>query len=219
MNPLALFVLFVTGGAIAAVVTRRAQSQPAVYAADIDDADVAGSFAAAEPAAPVAAGFPAVEAPDIFQTVTAAVSNTLKKIFTVPAAGQQYADAIRAAEVKYSLPDGLLARTLYQESRFRPEIINGSVRSSAGAIGIAQFMPGTARDLGVDPLNPWQSIDGAARYLRQHFNKFGSWDQALAAYNWGQGNQAKDLRDGIVGNQWPTETRNYVAQILADVDV
>lgn len=214
MNPFALLLLFVLGGAAAAAVMRRATLQPLQYAADIDDADVSGSIAAAEPAAPAAFGFPAVEAPNIFQTFTAAVTDQLKKIFTVPTAGQPYADAIRAAEVKYSLPDSLLARVLYQESRFRQDIITGATKSSAGAVGIAQFMPATARDLGIDPLNTDQSIDGAGRYLRQLFNQTGSWDRALAAYNWGIGNVQRKGLDAA-----PLETRNYVSQVLADVAV
>jgi len=214
MNPLAFIALFILGAAGVAVVMRRATTQPMAYGADIDDADVAGSIATIEPAAAPAAAFPAVAAPDIFQTVTAAVNNTLKKIFTVPAAGQQYADAIRAAETKYGLPDSLLARVLYQESRFRQDIITGSTRSSAGAVGIAQFMPATAADLGVNPLDPWQSIDGAARYLKQLYNQTGSWDRALAAYNWGIGNVQ---RKGLTAA--PLETRNYVSQVLADVAV
>lgn len=146
----------------------------------------------------------------------AAVLDTLgasvTRLFQLPERAAPYAEAIRTAEVNFSLPSGLLARLLYQESRFRPEIIDGRVASSAGAQGIAQFMPGTARELGIDPLDAQASIGAAARYLRAQFDRFGSWAQALAAYNWGPGNlQRKGLGAA------PAETRRYVADILADV--
>jgi soluble lytic murein transglycosylase-like protein len=134
--------------------------------------------------------------------------------WALPAAGQAFADEIRAAEVRYSLPENLLARLLYQESRFRPEIIDGSVRSSTGAIGIAQFMPATAAELSVDPTDPHASIKAAAKMLRRLYDKFGDWSSALAAYNWGEGNVA---RKGIA--QLPEETAKYVAEISADVSI
>ncbi|MFX7816610.1 transglycosylase SLT domain-containing protein, partial [Acinetobacter baumannii] len=66
------------------------------------------------------------------------------------------------------VPVSVLAWLLWKESRYRQDIINGTVRSSAGALGIAQFMPATARDeLGSEAaaLAPAQAIPGAARYL------------------------------------------------------
>jgi soluble lytic murein transglycosylase-like protein len=129
-----------------------------------------------------------------------------------PARAAPYLAAIAQAEDKYSIPPQLLARLLYQESRYRPEIIDGSVRSSAGAIGIAQFMPATAAEMGVDPLNADSSIDGAARYLRRLYDGTGTWAGALAAYNWGIGNVR---RRGL--GAAPAETREYVSAILGDV--
>src|SRR5574341_1039962 len=64
----------------------------------------------------------------------------------LPPRAAPYAELIVAAEARYALPAGLLGRTLYQESRFRPEIVAGAVASDAGAIGIAQFVPETAAD-------------------------------------------------------------------------
>lgn len=125
---------------------------------------------------------------------------------------QQYRGAIAAAEVRYGLPNGMLARLLYQESRYRPDIISGAKKSSVGALGIAQFMPATAAQFGIDPLNPGQAIDAAGRYLGQLYKQFGTWDKALAAYNWGPGNVA---RKGLASA--PAETRNYFTQILADL--
>jgi len=82
-----------------------------------------------------------------------------------------------------------------------------------GALGIAQFMPATAADLGIDPLDPFQAIDGAGRYLASLYRMFGNWTQALAAYNWGAGNvQRKGLTNA------PAETVAYYSSILADVN-
>jgi len=142
------------------------------------------------------------------------IGATVSKIFTVPPAGAPYVDTIAKAETDHGIPPSLLARVLFQESRFRQDIITGQVKSPTGALGIAQFMPATAADLGVDPLDPTAAIDAAAEYLRALFDKLGSWPKALAAYNWGIGNVQ---RKGIA--RAPLETRNYVNQILADVTV
>lgn len=125
----------------------------------------------------------------------------------------KYANIIAMAEAQNGIPPNMLARLLYQESRYREDIITGKTRSPVGALGIAQFMPATAREMGIDPLNPPQAINGAARYLARLYDKFGNWTEALAAYNWGSGNvQRKGLANA------PTETRNYFVQILADVN-
>ncbi|MCK9991394.1 MAG: hypothetical protein RugAbin2_02408 [Rugosibacter sp.] len=125
---------------------------------------------------------------------------------------EKYAGMVSAAESRYSLPDGMLARLLWQESRYREDIINGSTRSPVGAMGIAQFMPATAKEFGIDPLNPAQAIDAAGKYLSRLYGRFGNWSEALAAYNWGQGNVA---RKGLA--KAPAETRNYFASILSDL--
>lgn len=125
----------------------------------------------------------------------------------------KYAAAIAAAEAAHGLPVDMLARLLWQESRYREDIIKGRVRSPAGALGIAQFMPATARELGIDPLDPAQAIPAAGGYLARLFRMFGNWSEALAAYNWGMGNVQ---RKGLAAA--PRETRNYYAQILADVN-
>jgi len=124
-----------------------------------------------------------------------------------------YKDAIDAAEKKYGIPESLLARQLYQESRFRPDIISGATKSSANAVGIAQFIPATAKEYGVDPTDPEQSIDGAARYMSDIKKDSATWADALAKYNWGMGNFTAG--GGLAGA--PKETRDYVHQILADV--
>lgn len=121
--------------------------------------------------------------------------------------GTEFRPAFRAAEDKYSLPHGLLERMAWQESRFNPRAV-----SPVGAQGIMQFMPATAREFGIDPFEPYQSIDAAGRYVAQLYRKFGDWPRAIAAYNWGMGNVA---RKGLA--KAPAETREYYASILADV--
>lgn len=123
-----------------------------------------------------------------------------------------YREAIAAAELRHGLPADMLARLLWQESHYRDDIITGQTKSPAGALGIAQFMPGTARDMGINPLDPWQSIDAAGKYLAQQYASFGTWAQALAAYNWGPGNVR---RKGLA--EAPAETRAYFTSILSDI--
>lgn len=123
-----------------------------------------------------------------------------------------YRLAIAAAELARGIPTGLLARLLYQESHYRTDIIDGSTRSATGALGLAQFMPATAAELGIDPLDPFQAIEGAARYLRRMYDAFGDWRLALAAYNAGPGNVKK--YNGVPPF---TETQKYVAEIASDV--
>jgi soluble lytic murein transglycosylase-like protein len=130
-----------------------------------------------------------------------------------PAAAGPYRAAIAAAEAKNGLPANLLLRQLDVESdHFSPDVISGTRRSRAGAIGIAQFMPATAASKGLNASDPFASINQAAADMREMFNKFGSWSLALAAYNWGQGNLK---RQGI--GAAPAETRDYIARILGPI--
>jgi hypothetical protein len=108
------------------------------------------------------------------------------------------------AEMEGVDPD-LFELVIGQESNFRPD-----ARSPAGAIGLAQLMPGTASDLGVDPTDPVDNLRGGARYLRQQIDAFdGDIGLALAAYNAGPGNVRK--YGGIPPFR---ETENYVSTIL-----
>jgi peptidoglycan DL-endopeptidase CwlO len=116
-----------------------------------------------------------------------------------------YNQLFTAATAKYGLPQGLLAAVAQTESGG-----NASAISPAGAIGLMQIMPGTARGLGVDPRDPAQAVDGAARLLSSHLRDFGSLDLALAAYNAGPGAVRK--YDGIPPY---SETQNYVRKVTA----
>ena len=123
-----------------------------------------------------------------------------------------YIKNIYDVEDAYEIPRHLLKRLLYQESAFLPENISGQNKSSAGAIGIAQFMPATAEEVGIDPLVPEQAIEGAGRYLKSLKDQTGDWVSALAAYNGGPGRLAEK---GLA--RMPKETRNYVEEITLDV--
>ena len=81
--------------------------------------------------------------------------------------------------------------------------------SLAGAVGLMQLMPATARGLGVDPRNPAQAIDGAARLLKNHLDTFGSTSLALAAYNAGPG--AVQRYGGVPPYR---ETQQYVQRVI-----
>ena len=116
-----------------------------------------------------------------------------------------YLPLIREAELRHRLPPRLLRALIWAESRFNPLAV-----SPAGAAGLAQLMPATARELGVtNRHDPRQNIDGGARYLRQMLDRFGSVHLALAAYNAGPGAVTK--AGGIPGNR---ETPGYVRSVL-----
>jgi hypothetical protein len=113
---------------------------------------------------------------------------------------------INAAESRHGLPLGLLDALIWTESRYNPMAL-----SKAGAVGLAQLMPGTARELGVaNRYDPVASIDGGARYLRQMLDRFGSVHLAVAAYN--AGPNAVLRAKGIPLNG---ETPGYVRNVLA----
>lgn len=115
-----------------------------------------------------------------------------------------YIAEARAAARRHGIPEDLFLRLVRQESGWNPRAV-----SRKGAVGLAQLMPGTARQLGVDPRDPAQNLDGGARYLALQHRKFGSWRLALAAYNAGPG--AVEKHGGVPPFR---ETRNYVRVIL-----
>lgn len=121
-----------------------------------------------------------------------------------------YVAKITAVELANGIPAGMLVRLAWQESRFRDDIISGRVVSSAGAKGMFQLMPIHWKY--VNPIDWEASADYAGAELARLYRVFGTWSQALAAYNWGEGNLKKY---GIAAA--PAETRNYYNQILADI--
>jgi transglycosylase-like protein with SLT domain len=92
---------------------------------------------------------------------------------------------------------------------------NGNVVTSPrGALGVFQLLPSTAAQLGVDPTDVNDNIRGGITYLKQLYQKYGTWDQALAAYNWGPGNVDKAA---AAGTSWPVSVYNYAAAIIGRV--
>lgn len=121
----------------------------------------------------------------------------------------KYEPIIGKAAKATGLPVSFLEAVIAQESGGNP-----LAKSKAGAGGMMQLMPGTAKDLGVSNVfDPEQNIMGGAKYLKQNLDKFGSPELALAAYNAGPGNVQK------YGNKIPpfNETQSYVQNIMKNV--
>jgi hypothetical protein len=110
------------------------------------------------------------------------------------------------AAAENDLPTPLFKRLIWQESRFRSDVV-----SPVGARGIAQFMPGTAAERGLkNPFDPFQALPASAAFLRDLVGQFGNFGLAAAAYNGGPGRVSRWL-EGKGG--LPKETRDYVVQI------
>ena len=126
---------------------------------------------------------------------------TTAELATVPS---QYQSLVTAASAKYGVPFSLLSAQINQESGWQPSVV-----SSAGAEGIAQFMPGTAASNNVNAMDPSSAIPGMASLMAGYFKEFGSWADALAAYNAGPG--AVEKYDGVPPY---SQTQSYVSDIL-----
>jgi soluble lytic murein transglycosylase-like protein len=122
-----------------------------------------------------------------------------------PGAATPFAAEIDAAAARHGVNPALLRGLIRAESNFNPR-----AGSPAGAQGLTQLMPGTARGLGVtNPFDPVQSINGGAKYLRQQLDRFGGdVTKALAAYNAGPG--AVQRFGGVPPY---AETQNYVKRV------
>lgn len=116
----------------------------------------------------------------------------------------EYLEVARAVAAKHGVPEDLFLRLVQQESGWNPGAL-----SLKGASGLAQLMPETAVNLGVDINDPKQNLEGGARYLRMMYDRFGTWRLALAAYNAGPG--AVEEHGDIPPYD---ETQNYVLAIL-----
>lgn len=130
----------------------------------------------------------------------------------------RYEGIVRTHAANYDLDPALLAAVVYTESKFDP-----TARSSAGAVGLMQLLPGTARGIALrtgggrfvvsDLLEPEINIRYGAWYLRFLMRRYGDARTALAAYHAGQGNVERWREQGV-GIQFP-ETRHYVDKVLA----
>jgi hypothetical protein len=123
-------------------------------------------------------------------------------------AGVPYSNLFAQAANRYGVDASLLAAVASQESSF-----DSTAVSPAGAQGLMQFMPATAKGLGVNPLDPASAINGAAKYLSQLTDQFGSTQLALAAYNAGPGTVS---RHGGVPPY--SETQNYVRAVMTKAE-
>jgi len=110
------------------------------------------------------------------------------------------------------IPPDLFVKQINQESGF-----STNETSSTGAEGIAQFEPGTAAGLGIDPWNPVQALQGAAQLMARYTHKYGDYAKALAAYNGGSGNVEAAIAN--CGAAWlscePAQTQAYVQKIMS----
>ena len=134
------------------------------------------------------------------------------------AAGANYLPMLNAAEDSYGIPRNLLARIAYQESSWRREVINGTVKSPAGAVGLMQLLPKYFPDAGRSIV---LDINTAARLLSALYHRFHDWQLAVAAYNWGGGNVHHEIAtDGKPTlADMPKETQNYVVDVFKDVPI
>ena len=136
-------------------------------------------------------------------------------VYQASANAKKYLPLVQSAAAQYGMPWQLLAAQIQQESNYDPNVI-----SYAGAIGIAQFMPATAASNGVNPYDPNSAIPGMARLMSGYANQYGSWQQALGAYNAGPGAVDSALGQASqYGGGWlsymPTQTQDYVPRIVA----
>lgn len=111
---------------------------------------------------------------------------------------------IQAATEKYGIDPAIIAAVIEQESGGNPD-----AQSPAGAVGLMQIMPGTAKELGVNPHDPAQNIDGGTKYLAIQLKRFGNLETALAAYNAGPEN-VFNFR-----YMYLAETQNYMQTVPA----
>jgi soluble lytic murein transglycosylase-like protein len=131
-----------------------------------------------------------------------AVANTALHAQTVPGA---YAAKVAELSARFDLSPALIEALVWQESRWRANAV-----SPAGARGLAQLMPGTARELGVNADDPFANLEGGARYLREQLDRFdGDLEKALAAYNAGPARVT--AAGGIPAIR---ETQSYVASVM-----
>jgi transglycosylase-like protein with SLT domain len=177
-----------------------AQSEPAAVSTDPHNGVVT---AAVEPLSESNATSNAAASPDEKPAQADDAAHAAVSISIEPPPSDPICEAVKNAAEEHNIPIGFFARLLWQESRFRAREV-----SSAGARGIAQFMPQTAVEVGLkDPFDPFQAIPASAKFLRKLFDQFGNLGLAAAAYNAGGGRIEKWLSRR---STLPKETRDYV---------
>jgi soluble lytic murein transglycosylase-like protein len=157
---------------------------------------------AAVPTAPGSVAHSLAEVPPDIVVPDAVLADPYLQARHVP---DGYKAKVDELAVRFDLSPTLIEALVWQESRWRANAI-----SPVGARGLAQLMPGTARDLGVNPDDPFANLEGGARYLREQLDRFdGDLEKALAAYNAGPGRVER--AGGIPRIR---ETQHYVAAIM-----
>lgn len=129
-------------------------------------------------------------------------------------------DLIQAAAQQYGVDVTLAHEVAMAESGMNQSAIGPVTASGERAIGVMQLLPGTAAELGVDPTDTAQNVDGGVRYLAQLMAQFGGDPvAAVAAYDWGPGSVSKAI--AAHGPAWlasaPAETQAYVVKVLGNV--
>ena len=120
--------------------------------------------------------------------------------------GRRFDVLIRDAAAEAGVPAEIVKAVIHAESAFNADAV-----SRAGAMGLMQLMPETARELGVrDPFRADENVQGGARYLRHLYDRYGGWTHALAAYN--AGPTAVDRYQGVPPYG---ETQRYVRRVMS----
>lgn len=192
----------VTGLSCAALIAFPAKAD--VMEIDVDGARWVAGGGAALTAAPseIVLQQDLTEVPAEIFVPDIAVADPVVQARLVP---EGYKAKVAELALRFDLSPTLIEALVWQESRWRANAV-----SPVGARGLAQLMPGTARDLGVDPDDPFANLEGGARYLREQLDRFdGDLEKALAAYNAGPG---RVIRAG--GIPRIRETQHYVAAIM-----
>lgn len=152
---------------------------------------------------------PGVDSDDVVMSFKEAIAKPHNKV---------YVDHIRAVEKKWGIPENLLLRLAYEESRFRPDVVFGKKDSEKGAIGMFQMLP---RFFGKrETLADWRkAAELAAAYLVKMRREFGKWEYAIKGYHCGETDMRK-MRNGVLktGCAGP-KTADYWIKISQDVPV
>ncbi|NOT43321.1 MAG: lytic transglycosylase domain-containing protein [Acidobacteria bacterium] len=144
----------------------------------------------------------AARAPEVLPTPPLATPRGV----SAPFGPTPFDTVIREAARRHRVEEALVRAVITAESAFRPAAV-----SPAGAIGLMQLMPGTARELGVNPWVPSQNIEGGVRYLASLIQAFGGVELGLVAYNGGPDYARRYARgDAVLYG----ETRDYVRKVL-----
>jgi soluble lytic murein transglycosylase-like protein len=143
------------------------------------------------------------------------LTNLKQDVSTNVKSGNMNIDAaVDAASKKYNVDKALIMSVIKQESSF-----DANAQSNAGAQGLMQLMPGTAKELGVtNSFDVSQNVDGGTKYLKGLLDMYSnSKEMALAAYNAGSGTiQQRGVHNASEIYKMPNETKNYVSKIMSD---